>query len=58
MYKHILERAGDIDWMALGPLLLFFVFFMVISIFAIRQKKEFVDKMSNLPLEDNTIVNR
>ena len=57
MYKYILERAGDIDWMALGPLLLFFIFFSFISIMAIRKNKTYIDKMSRLPLEDSTNTN-
>ncbi|MEL6866021.1 MAG: hypothetical protein AAFP19_16460 [Bacteroidota bacterium] len=51
MYKYIIAQAGDVDWMALGPLLLFFIFFTAITIMALSKKKEYVDKMSSLPLD-------
>lgn len=53
MYKYILESAGDIDWMAIGPLLLFFVFFTAVVILTMMKNKKFVEKMGNLPLEDD-----
>lgn len=53
MYKYILERAGDIDWMAIVPLLIFTTVFVIISIQAITAKKDFIDKMANLPLDEN-----
>ena len=55
MYKYILESAGDIDWMAIVPLLLFFIFFIGVSYMAITSKKSFINKMENLPFEDSTI---
>ncbi len=55
MYKYILESAENIDWMAIGPLVFFFLFFVGISYMTIRSKKEFIDKMENLPFDDSTI---
>jgi len=55
MVKYILESVDGINWLAIGPLLLFFVFFVVMSFLVIRSKKSFVDKMSNLPFDDSTI---
>ena len=53
MYKYILERAGDIDWMGIIPLLLFTTVFVIITIRAITAKKDFMNRMANLPLEEN-----
>ncbi len=53
MYKYILEPIENIDWLAVGPLVLFFVFFTVITISALRKKRSYIDKMGNLPLEDD-----
>ena len=53
MYKYILERAGDIDWMAIVPLLIFTTVFAIVSIRAITAKKDFINKMANLPLDEN-----
>lgn len=57
MFKYILEKAGDIDWMALVPLVLFVVIFTFIILRTMRQKKDYVDHMSNLPLEDDEALN-
>ena len=53
MYKYILERAGDIDWMAIIPLLIFTIVFVIITIRAITAKKDYINKMANLPLDEN-----
>ena len=53
MYKYILERAGDIDWMAIVPLLIFTTVFAIVVIRAVTAKKGFIDKMANLPLDEN-----
>ncbi len=52
MYKYILERAGEINWLGTAPLLLFVIFFMAISIRAIKRDKKYIKKMSALPLEE------
>ncbi|MEM6963301.1 MAG: hypothetical protein AAF573_00960 [Bacteroidota bacterium] len=53
MYKYILERAGDIDWMAILPLLIFTIVFAVVVIMAMTHKKDFVNHMASLPLDEN-----
>ena len=53
MYKYILESAGNINWMAIGPLLIFFIFFTIVVISALIKSKKFVEKMGNLPLEED-----
>lgn len=52
MYKYLLESVDQINWLAIGPLLLFFVFFCVIVYRAIKLKKEHSEHMAQLPLED------
>ncbi len=53
MSKYILESADNIDWMAIGPLILFFIFFLLITYRAIRTKKAHIHKMERLPLEED-----
>lgn len=53
MYKYILETAGDIDWLALIPLIIFFVFFTMTIIRVVMTKKSYIEKMEQLPLEED-----
>lgn len=52
MYKYILDQAGDFNFLATVPLLIFVIFFVGVSLRAIRQDKKFVNKMANLPLDE------
>ncbi len=53
MGKYILDANAEIDWMAVGPLIIFFVFFVVISIRAITASKTHINKMGSLPLDED-----
>ncbi len=53
MFKYILQSAGDIHLLGLILLVAFFVFFVVISVFVLTKDKKYLNKMSNLPFEDN-----
>ncbi|MFK8006295.1 MAG: CcoQ/FixQ family Cbb3-type cytochrome c oxidase assembly chaperone [Saprospiraceae bacterium] len=53
MYKYILEKAGDLDWMAIVPLLIFTIVFVIITIRAFTHKKDFINHMANMPLDKN-----
>ena len=53
MYKYILQGAGDINWMALFALLTFFALFLISAIAIFGSSKTYIEKMSNLPLDDN-----
>jgi len=54
MYKHLLKQISeDIDWMALGPLLLFVVVFAGVIYVAFSERKGHLDYMANLPLEND-----
>ena len=52
MFKYILQGAGDINWMATAALVLFFFIFIAGSVWVFTRKKDYVDKISRLPLDD------
>ena len=52
MYKHILANAGDINWMAIFALLTFVLLFVISAVTIFFKNKGFIDKMSNMPLDD------
>lgn len=52
MYKYILEGAGDINWMAIFALLTFFLLFVISAFTIMMRKKDYVDKMANMPLDE------
>lgn len=54
MFKYLLEGAGNINWMAIFALLTFMFMFLVGAITILRSKPSYIEKMSNLPLEDET----
>jgi hypothetical protein len=53
MYKYILQSIDNINWLAIGPLIIFFAFFVFVTISTLIKKKSFVDKMGQLPLADD-----
>lgn len=59
MLKFIKHHMESIDNVAIYPmisLLIFFVFFVLLFWWVLTAKKEYIDKISNLPLDnDNTI---
>ena len=52
MYKYLLQSVDGIQWFGIGSLLLFFCTFSVVAIRAFLSKKEDMDRMAHLPLED------
>lgn len=52
MYKYILESIDQINWLAIIPLIIFFLFFSMTVIRVMKEKKSHIEKMENLPLED------
>lgn len=52
MYKYLLQSIENINWLAIIPLILFFIFFVVIVVLTLRKKKSYIEKMGNLPLEE------
>ena len=55
MYKYLLQSVENIDYLALAPLLLFFFFFIGISTWALKTNNSYIQKMENLPFEDDHI---
>ena len=51
MYKHILESAGNINWMAIGALITFFTVFVVSVILVFKKDSSYLKKMSDMPLD-------
>ena len=57
MYKYILESAGNINWMAIFALVTFFALFIIMIVTVFGKNKAYIEKMSNLPLEDDNASN-
>ena len=54
MFKYLLQNTGhDINWMALFALITFVVMFLIGTLTILSRNKSYIDKMSNMPLEDN-----
>jgi len=51
MYKHILQSAGNINWMAIGALLTFFTVFVVSAILVFKKESSYLKRMSEMPLD-------
>ncbi len=52
MFKYILQNAGNINWLAIFSLVLFFAVFLFGTVWIMSRKKDYVDKVSRLPLDD------
>lgn len=52
MFKYILQNAGDINWLAVMALVLFFAIFLFDSVWILTKKKDYVDRVSRLPLDE------
>jgi len=53
MFKHILESAGNINWMAISALLTFFTIFILAAVLAFKKDPAYIEKMSSMPLDDS-----
>lgn len=53
--KGNLERIDDVQIYPMISLLIFFVFFVGLFYWVITAKKEHIDEVSNIPLEDNNL---
>ena len=52
MAKYILDTVGDLNWMAIVPLVIFMVVFIYATVRVLTQNKSHIEKMSKLPLEE------
>lgn len=53
--KHHMEGIEGVSIYPIISLLIFFIFFAVLFFWVLKSKKEYIDKVSNLPLENNNI---
>ena len=51
MFKDILNHVDSISNLSIGLMLIFFIFFVVVSIMALRLDKSYTKKMEDLPLD-------
>lgn len=52
MYKYLLQSVEGIQWIGISTFLLFFCTFCAVTIRAFILKKDEMDRMAKLPLED------
>jgi cbb3-type cytochrome oxidase subunit 3 len=52
MYKYLLESVEGVQWFGITTLILFFLTFSWVAIRAFFSKKEDMDRMARLPLEE------
>jgi Na+/H+-dicarboxylate symporter len=55
MYKYIIKTMGNVDWMAVVPLVLFFAVFVGTALVWFNKDRNTVDKMANIPLDDGCV---
>jgi cbb3-type cytochrome oxidase subunit 3 len=53
MYKNILQSINGVEVYAIIALLVFFLFFVGVTIWLLRIDKNYIKEMSNLPLEQD-----
>lgn len=58
MYKYIIKTMGNVDWMAVVPMLLFIAVFVGTALVWFRKEQQEVNKMANMPLDDGSLSNQ
>jgi hypothetical protein len=53
MYKDILQSISGIEFYAIGAMVLFILFFIGMIIWVVRVDKNYIKKMSELPLKED-----
>ena len=56
MYKYLLESGANINWMAIFALVTFVLIFLISVAVVFGRSKDFVDRMANLPLDEEKSV--
>ena len=56
-FKNYLESIADVGIYPMASLLIFFIFFTLLAIWAFRANKKYIDHMKNIPL-DGTADNK
>lgn len=52
-FRHYLEHITGVEIYPLTSLIIFFVFFTLLSIWAYKAKKSYINEIKNIPLNDN-----
>lgn len=52
MFKQITNLGGN-EWYLITSLWIFMIFFIVVGVLLFLMKKDYVDYMGNIPLEDS-----
>ncbi|MFK7906834.1 MAG: hypothetical protein AB8B69_17000 [Chitinophagales bacterium] len=52
MYKNVLRSITDIEFLPVVALVIFVMFFTGLLLWTFLQRKEHIDKMASLPLEE------
>ena len=52
MYKELLQSISGVELYAIVGFLIFFVFFILITVHTVRMDKTRVEKLSQIPLDD------
>ncbi|MCB0502025.1 MAG: cbb3-type cytochrome c oxidase subunit 3 [Bacteroidetes bacterium] len=52
MYKEILRSIEGVEMGGVLAFMIFFVFFLVMIIYLVKMKKEYIDEMKHLPLDE------
>jgi cbb3-type cytochrome oxidase subunit 3 len=55
MFKHYFEQVEGIATMPLISLVIFFTFFLGLTVWVLRANKQYLGEVAALPLEDSTI---
>jgi len=57
MYKAILQNISGIEIWPMVGLTIFLTIFIVVTIWVVRLDKKEVNRMANIPLDDNELIN-
>ncbi|TDH24652.1 CcoQ/FixQ family Cbb3-type cytochrome c oxidase assembly chaperone [Segetibacter sp. 3557_3] len=53
-FINYLEKIAGVDIYALSSFLIFFFFFLIMTLWALRADKKMIAVLSNIPLEENS----
>ena len=51
MFKHYFERIQNVELWPIISLVIFFLFFLALTLWAFRVDKRYINKMKKMPLE-------
>lgn len=56
MYKQVLESIAGVEIFPVISMIIFFTLFILILGWIFTLKKDYINKMENLPLEDDSLI--